>query len=445
MSGPLSHLPHVTGSRGPMELVTSLLKGNGLNIEPGPQDDGWETPTPITLSDGSTVRLYKDGESLKSAYDAVAAAQSRICMEFYIWADDNTGRAFADLLMKKAREGVHVYIIYDSLGTWGTNDRKMFDNMRRSGIRVGEFHPIRPWECKFSWRPYARDHRKILVVDDKYAGVGGLNIADNYAGSWVAKNSLKPNQYWRDTAIGIRGPAHRMFLSAFIRNWNYIHKGGRIIKTQYVGNVNLPKVRRGYHAGTSRVEDLYIAKQPILENEIGLIATSPCLNSPLRPILHTLLNQAKTSIRMTMAYFAPDDDLIESLCRAARRGVKVQLMFGAKSDMPIMITAARAFYERMLSAGVEIFERQHVILHAKTMIIDSEIALIGSTNLDYRSIEYNLEISAVVRSHEFGKQTHALFDNDIQFSRKINLAHWKRRPYWDKFVQSLVRRVRYVL
>lgn len=402
-------------------------------------------PPWVKLSNGSSVRLYKDGEALKAAYDAIAAAKHRICMEFYIWADDATGQAFAELLIRKSKEGVKVFVIYDSFGVNGLNDRTMFKRMANAGIRVAEFHPIRPWDCKFSWRPFGRDHRKIVVVDDQFAGVGGLNIAESYAGSWVAPAKIKPAHFWRDTGVAISGPATRLFLQAFIKNWHYIHKGGHIRRTQYFGHVDVPRVRRGYHAGTSREDDLIIANQPLLQDDIGLIATAPCLNSPLRPLLHTMLNRAKKSIRMTMAYFGPDDDLIESLCAAARRGVAVELMFGAKSDLPIMITVARAFYERMMTAGVKIYERQHVILHAKTMCIDDDISVIGSTNLDYRSIEFNLESSAIIRSAEFASHLNSMFENDIHYARPISLSHWKRRPYWDRFVQSLVKRFRYVL
>jgi cardiolipin synthase len=146
-----------------------------------------------------------------------------------------------------------------------------------------------------------------------------------------------------------------------------------------------------------------------------------------------------------MAYFAPDDDLVGELCKAARRGVKVQLMLPAKCDIAALIVAARSFYERLLAAGVEVYERQSVILHAKTMVIDSKISIVGSTNLDYRSIEYNLELSAVVRSEQFGRQMNDLFANDINFAKRISLKEWRRRPWSDRIVQWMVSRARYLL
>ncbi len=432
----------------PRKLLSRFLRDRrvGVNYAPGHVDDGWVTPDPVQMDDGSTVTLMKDGEMLKHAYDEVEKAQSRICFEFYIWDNDATGRAFAELLIKKAKEGVLVYVIYDSFGSI-SNDRTMFQRMREAGIRVAEFHPIRPWECNFAWKPWCRDHRKIVVVDERYACVGGLNIADPYAGWWVAPNDLKPIQLWRDTGICIEGPSARQFLSAFVRTWNYLHHGGRIVRAMHASGIDIPQSPKGYRVGKAKMLGNEIDRTTVFihTNSLGVLATVPTLASPLRPLLHQLIRNAKTNIRMTMAYFAPDDELIRELCEASQRGVKVQLMFGAKSDLSIMVTAARAFYEKLSCANIEIYERQHVVLHAKSMTVDNRITIIGSTNLDYRSIEYNLEISAIVRSEIFAKQTDALFEHDIKFSQKIDPHKWRRRPLFDRLIQWLVSRLRYFL
>lgn len=446
MSGSLpSHL-HPSRASAPKRMLRKLLRRNrvGVNVAPGDQDDGWQSPPAARLADGSTVQLFKDGEALKRAYDAIASAKSRICFEFYIWDDDATGRAFADLLLKKANEGVNVYIIYDSFGVWGANDRSMFDRLKKAGARVAEFHPIRPWECDFGWRPYSRDHRKLVVVDDAFAGVGGLNIADPYAGAWVASNDLKPAELWRDTAIGVTGPASRLFLGSFVRTWKYLRQGGRIDRAMHTAGIQLPRSPKGNRVGKAADTDL--ASANVLEpDSIGVLATVPTLASPLRPLLHDLIASATSSIRMTMAYFAPDDQLVGELCDAAARGVKVQLMFGAKSDLPIMVTAARAFYERMMCSGIEIYERQYVILHAKTLVVDDRIGVVGSTNLDYRSIEFNCEISAIVRNAQFANALTELFAHDMRFARPICRDAWKRRSWRDRLIQWSVSRLRYLL
>jgi cardiolipin synthase len=148
---------------------------------------------------------------------------------------------------------------------------------------------------------------------------------------------------------------------------------------------------------------------------------------------------------MTMAYFAPPDDLVDLLCRASRRGVRVRLMLPGKCDVNLLVTAARSFYEKLLAAGIQIYERQHVILHSKTMVIDQSLSIMGSTNLDYRSIEYNCELAALIRSPEFGKQMVDLFDNDVRFASRITSTEWRHRPWFDRFGQWAVARARYLL
>ncbi len=393
----------------------------GINIAPGPSDDGWLRPIAVRMSDGTYIQLYKDGEALHVAYKAIENAHSRVCLEVYIFSDDTTGQEFARLLAKKARQGLSVHLIYDSWGSINTR-REIFQDMHRSGVKLQQFHPMRPWECRFSWRPINRDHRKLLVIDNDIAWLGGMNIAAEYAGSWVTPWHAGVPAPWRDNAIGIRGPSYLPFLRAFARSWNYCTRGGRVASAE-----------------------LLEEPSPGSNDAIGVFASVPTVSSPLRQRLTQLFTQAKTSIELTMAYFAPDDDLVNALCRAARRGVKVDLMLPAKSDVKILLIAARSFYETLLNAGVNIYERQVAVLHTKALCIDAQWTVIGSTNLDYRSIEFNLELSAIVRSPLLGRQMHELFQNDMRYAKKINLKEWRRRPTLDRIGQWAVSRARYLL
>jgi cardiolipin synthase len=434
----------------------------GVNITPGSDDDGWTVPNPVTLADGTRVQLYKDGEALHVAYDAIAAAKFLVCLEVYIFANDETGRAFTDLLCRKAREGVRVYVLYDDLGSLGAGE--LFKRLAAAGVRLGKFHPVFPWELKFSWRPWNRDHRKLLVIDNEVAGMGGLNVGGNYAGSWVVRNVRNVSgavagrrvgqvvgsaaarvagstasaaigdtdgdgtaenpacDFWRDTAVGIRGPAAKHFQQAFARSWTYVSRGGRIKKAEFTYGLD----------GNG-------------DNDLGILASVPTISSPLRPLLHNLMRGARESLMLTMAYFVPDDPLVAELCRAARRGVRVRLMLPGRSDVKVVQIAARSFYERLMTAGVEIYERQMVVLHSKTMVVDGRTSVVGSTNLDYRSIEYNMELSTIIRSEKFGRQMMDLFENDVRYSTRINLAEWRKRPWGDRMVQWAVSRARYLM
>jgi cardiolipin synthase len=321
----------------------------------------------------------------------------------------------------KAQEGVRCYVLYDSFGSIGT-DRAIFERMRRCGVNVQEFHPLRPWDLRYSWRPFNRDHRKLLIIDDQAAGLGGLNVGGEYAGSWVVQSkSSAACDLWRDNAISLVGPGAKMFLKAFANTWNYVIRGGRVGRAELMQNCRFE------------------------EGELGVMASVPATRSRVVPLAHDLLAGAKRSIELSMAYFAPPDDLIEQLCAAARRGVQVRLMLPGKCDVQLLLTAARSFYETLLTAGVEVYERQAVVLHAKTLVVDRERVAMGSTNLDYRSIEYNLELSALIKSSAFGQQVHDLFEHDVRFAKRIALKEWRRRPWLDHCIQSVVKRVRYLL
>jgi cardiolipin synthase len=310
-------------------------------------------------------------------------------------------------------------------------------------VRVREFHPFWPWEGKFSWRPLNRNHRKLLVVDNDVAWLGGLNLAGEYAGSWVVPSKLKDGDLWRDNAIGVTGPIARKFLQSFSQSWYYVTRRGRIRTAEFIYNLDGVcgacewPVKRRHNRG--KVQS---GEEPLGEGQLGILASAPTRHSPLRPFLNKLLREAKQSISLTMAYFAPHDDLIDELCAAARRGVRVRLMLPGRCDVRALLIAARSFYETLMTAGVQVYEREGVILHAKTMVIDGTIGMIGSTNLDYRSIEYNLELSALIRSRQFGQQLEDLFENDIRYARRMTLNKWRHRPKWDQIVQWAVSRAR---
>lgn len=414
-----------------------------MNTEPGCADDGWIPPPPVTLSDTTKVVLYKDGEGLRAAYDAITHARKMIALEVYILRDDATGNAFVDLLCKKARDGIRVHVIVDSFGS-DHRKRHLFKSMRQAGAKVIEFHQIRFWENKYSYTPWQRDHRKMLMVDDHIGGLGGLNIGDEYAAKWIAHDA-RTNWLMRDNSIGLIGPASAMLRRAFARTWHYAQQGGPIRHTQAIENIRLAHSAKGLRLGKQKERQRPLHPPAMMTGPVALLATSPTLSSPLRSLLYSMLYHAQTSVRMIMAYFAPDDQLVDQLCDAAKRGVKVQLIFGAMSDWNFMIVAARSFYARFLDAGVEVYERQGAVLHAKTMTVDGRFSMIGSTNLDYRSIELNLESSVVIDSTEFCNQVDRLLDLDIRFSKRFKREEWHERSLRDRVGEWIVSRMRYLL
>lgn len=244
--------------------VAPAAKSSGPNPCAGGDDDGWVSPPPVRLSDGTQLQLYKDGEALRAAYEAIKSARRLICLEVYIFASDATGRAFAELLCAKVRQRLRVFVICDSFGSTHS-DREMFSQMAASGIRLQQFHPMRPWETNFSWRPFNRDHRKLPVIDHDIAGIGGLNIGAEYAGSWVTGSGHGQCKAWRDNAVSIVGPGAALLMRRFTNSWHYLTHGGRIRRAELAINLE--------------------------DGELGALASVPTINSPLCPLLCNLMAQ----------------------------------------------------------------------------------------------------------------------------------------------------------
>jgi cardiolipin synthase A/B len=402
-------------------------------IDAGCVEGGWTLPPPVSLVDGTMIQLYKDGQGLTAAFQGIKSAQKQICLETYIFHSDDTGRAFAAALAEKARSGVRVFVIYDSFGCLGS-DPLMFQQMREAGVYLGEFHPLRYWDCAHSWRPLNRDHRKLIVIDNTIAWLGGLNIGAEYGSGFLTPRPLR-FELWRDNSVGISGSQAAHFAECFARNWKYIHKDGAIRSAEMVHNIELPKDRHEAEQTPS----------PPVWSDLGILASVPAARSPLLPFLHSLVRRSHRSLDLTIAYFAPSNTLVDELIRAARRGVRVRMMLPGPTDMRLVRWATRSFYERLLVAGIEVWERQDAVLHAKTMVIDGQITLIGSTNLDYRSIEFNCELSAVIRNHIFARQMAELFAHDISYAEKISLANWRVRPFRDRIVQWAASQARHLM
>jgi cardiolipin synthase len=380
--------------------------------------EDWVTPDMVTLSDGTTVQLLKDGQALRAAYDAIQLARRRICVEMYIFSSDEAGREFVELLCRKAREGVRVFVLYDAFGCHDT-DEALFERLRASGVHLCEFHPLAPWRYRGRWRITQRDHRKLVLVDDQLAQLGGLNVGAEYAGPWIVRQRRRyRGRPWRDTGLVLGGPQVRHLVSAFARIWRYARRGADPIAAEYV----VPLAPDG---------------------EFGVLAAAPAPQSRVAAAMRDLIASAQQSLWITVAYFAPTDEIIDALCAAARRGVSVRLMLPGASDVALLRIAARSFYTRLLEAGVEIFERRGRMLHAKTLCLDGSVSVIGSANLDYRSFESNCELSVAIRSPGLGAQLQDMYEHDVRYSKRITLANWRRRPWLDAFLQwcaNLLRR-----
>ncbi|MDR7331267.1 phospholipase D-like domain-containing protein [Roseateles asaccharophilus] len=372
---------------------------------------------------GNTAKLLIDGpQTFAAMKTAIAAARHRLLVEFYIVEDEGIAAEVAEMLMKKAREGVHVAFMYDAVGSLGT-DRAFFDRLRDGGVAVCAFNPINPLERPGHWGLVTRNHRKMLAADSDVAFTGGINLSNVYAeGSFGSGRRLKKEptdaekRGWRDTQVEVRGPVVNALAAEFRESW----------ASQGCEGALPPAPAPEVAAPGQRVIKL-VAGNP----EKGI---NPTYSALLRAI-----DASQRSIQLTMAYFAPGDELIQALCDAARRGVAVSLVLPGRSDVKLVMHAARSRYKQLLEAGVQIHEMKQAVMHAKTAVIDGVFSSVGSSNLDWRSIVGNNEMDLIVLGEDFGEQMQALFQRDVAASTAIEATAWSKRGIGQRLMEHFAR------
>lgn len=373
---------------------------------------------------GNTAKLLVDGPATFAAMKAaIATARQRVLVEFYIVEDEGVAAEVGELLLRKAAEGVRVALMYDSLGSVGT-DSAFFDRLRQGGIAVCAFNPLNPLERPGHWGVLQRNHRKMLAVDSDVAFTGGINLSNVYAeGSFGSARRKKPpadadRQGWRDTQIELHGPVVNALSAVFRQSWASQGCQGEL-PADPPPRVALPGQR-----------------------VVKLVAGNPDqgVNPSYTALLHAI-EASERSVQLTMAYFAPGDELIRSLCDAARRGVAVSLVLPGRSDVSMVLHAARSRYAQLLDAGVEIHEMTQSVMHAKTAVVDGVYASVGSSNLDWRSIVGNHELDVIVLGDDFGQEMQALFARDLTVSQRIDADQWARRGLGQRLLQGFARLV----
>ncbi len=373
---------------------------------------------------GNKVTLLQNGPVTHEAmFAAIRTATDHINLETYIFDDGNLGQQFATLLLEKQASGVQVSVLYDSVGGLLT-PQSFFDRLREGGIAVLEFNPVNPLaKNPKTWQVNHRDHRKLIVVDGRIAFIGGVNISDNYSSSPLGKpapggsmlEAADEDEGWRDTHIQVEGPVVAEFQRSFLDTW-------------------------ARHAGALPTKQ-YFPELAVQGDEIVRAMGSRADEgaSPIYMTLVSAITRATTEIHLTVAYFGPDPTLLEALTGAAQRGVKVRMVLPSYTDSEAIFHLGRSHYTRLLRAGVEIHERHGALMHAKTAVIDGVWSTIGSSNLDWRSLLHNDEISAVVLGQEFAGQMNAMFAADLAESEQIQLAEWRRRSLWLRIKERVAR------
>ncbi len=377
---------------------------------------------------GHRLDVFTEAPALfESMLGDIDQAQHRIWMETYIFADDASGTAIAQALMRRARQGLDVRLLYDTVGSTAT-PLAFFAMLREAGVRVHGYHSL--WESLRKVRFFTifnrRDHRKLLVVDDRCAYFGGMNIVD-HGRDWRYLNlddRAAPMTGWRDMHIRMEGPQQQQLTESFERSW--AHATG---------------LRLGRRSTAYRRVRLSGGAE-----SIHFFDSGPGLKFSRAPrVYRRMLGGAQHSVVIAMAYFIPVGRVMFALTRLRSRKVGVRIIVPARPDVRVARYATLYLYKRLLRAGFAIHERTTRMMHTKLIVIDRQWTILGSANMDPRSLYTNLELMAVIRSDRFAAVARRICRHEIRRSRRVRLADVARYSVRTRFLAMLAWSLRWWL
>lgn len=360
---------------------------------------------PLTLNNRSEV-LTNGQKTFRALFSALESAKDHIHLEYYIFHNDSIGRNILNLLMRKASEGVKIRVLVDGLGNWSLTKR--FGELKKVGVETAGFYPVRfPF---LSRRLNLRNHRKIVVVDGRVGFLGGLNVGDEY----LSRN--KKIGFWRDTFLKLEGDSVNFLQTVFLNDWN--------VATHE--DINGP---------------LYYPQPLQLGSQLTQIAASGPDSDwgSMLQIFFVALTSAEKTIYIETPYFIPDEGSVMALKTAALSGLDVRIILQGVPDHKITYWASHSYVEELLESGVRIYRYTKGILHAKVLILDSEIGVVGSTNFDIRSFNLNFEISAFIYDCKFAQRLEQDFHQDLADSEELVLEEYKLRPLSNRIKESSAR------
>jgi cardiolipin synthase len=353
----------------------------------------------------SGTDVLRDGErAFPAMIELIDSARRLVLFENFIFAGDATGRRFAGALGNAAKRGVDVRVLYDPIGTLMVKGGSIARVLSEQGVAARPFRPLSPFQ-PWSWlRIRHRDHRKMLAVDGAAAVIGGFCISDNWS------PSAQGGRGWRDTGLLVRGPVVADLEQAFAAMW--------------------------LRAGEFRAP-----KSPTAESYAGVPAALVAADQPgarhVSALYHWLAEHARQSLEITDAYLVTPPRILAAFAAAARRGVAVRLLLPGRNNHPVAGAAARHVYQPLLDAGVEIWEWDGLMVHAKTAVVDGEVALVGSSNLDPLSMRRNFELNLLVADPVTGAAMRAMFESDLATATRVDPDVWRQRPAWQRRVEAV--------
>jgi cardiolipin synthase len=362
----------------------------------------------LPVSSAESLRVLRDAREFYPALlERIRHARLHIHVEFYIWQGDETGAKFLEALTAAVLRGVEVRLLLDGVGSHAFGEGLLLA-YRKAGGQFSWFQSLDPRRNRFFLN--LRNHRKLQIVDGAIAFVGGMNIGREHEG-------LDPLLgHWRDVQVEVTGPIASELQAVFADDW-FFATGEKISAAGY-----------------------YPILPPNPRLPVHIVLGGPDRsNEPISKSIVSLLNEASDRVWIAAGYFVPDDILLSALEVAALRGLDVRLLVSGKNDHPWLVTVGRSYYEQLLAAGVRIFEYNAGINHAKIALADEHWAMIGSANLDYRSMRLNFELNLLFHSREQNAVLGHFLERDFGLSQEIDRGTFLRRPFKQKLTEAALR------
>ena len=368
----------------------------------------------LPFTNQNEVKLLIDGQhAFEHFFDAIDEAEEYVLVQFYILRHDETGQKFKELLLKKAAQGIKIYLLFDSIGSYELSS-DYIKSLKRGGVLVFGFNDTRLQNNRYQVN--FRNHRKILVVDGKVAFVGGLNIGNEYLGD-------DPNfKVWRDTHAEFHGPCVQSVQLAFVEDWYWV--------TQDLPRLNwYPEPAPASDPGS-----------PPPTKDILVLPTGPVDSLETGTLFFMqLINSATHRLWIATPYFVPDIQLITALQLAALRGVDVKILMPKKSDNILMHLTSFATMKEAAKAGVQFYHYLPGFMHQKVILIDNDIGTIGTANFGNRSFRLNFEITMLVAGQQIAKDIENMLEKDFANSKPLNTRDYELLPFLSKLLIQLAR------
>jgi cardiolipin synthase A/B len=338
--------------------------------------------------------------------ESIERARFRVWLEMYWFSGDALGARFFEALSRAAARGLEVRVVYDALGSYGT-EQHWFDGLVRAGGWVAEFNPLRPLERRFHLSKITlRNHRKVLLIDDAVVFTGGTNLASE----WL--EAAAGGQSWRDDLVEVTGPIVAALASAFAVSWQEAtgqRLNAEIAPQASCGTMRVSMLTQGTFPRRRQAQNAYIWR----------------------------ISAATRFVYLSHAYFVPEGRIARALAAAARRGVDVRILCPGRSDVPIVSLASRHTWDRLLNSGVRIFEWNESVLHSKSAVIDGEWVTVGSLNLDRISLRNNRELNISVLDSDFAAVVERQFLLDTERSTEVSCREFKTRSWAQRAIETL--------